>query len=122
MARQIKTAQKNGTQVRAFEVAMNQLRWSATRRDPARYGERANTVVRVPIQINTTLDLGDDTAGGTTEHPNIYGLEARVTTEVTPGGDKPLVGPDHIQRSKKGKLILKPRVAIPTPTSTAGDT
>lgn len=48
-----------GTGVRAIEVAMNQFRWSATKRDPRTYAEAsASTGTMVPIQINTTLNLG----------------------------------------------------------------
>jgi hypothetical protein len=58
-AREIKRSQRDGTQVRAFEVLLGQLRWSASRRDPAKFGDKAPVNVRIPIQINTTLDLGD---------------------------------------------------------------
>ena len=78
LGREIVTGHEDGTQVRAYEVAMNQLRWSASKRDPGRFGERMPVSVRVPIQINTTLDLGSEGAGGTLEHPNIYGLTASV--------------------------------------------
>lgn len=68
---------------RQFEVAMGQLRWSAARRDPKRYGTRQETSTVIPIQINTTLDLG---AGGANlavrpgETPDaIYTLEAHVS-------------------------------------------
>lgn len=106
-AREIKADPGNGTKVRAFEVAMAQFRWSASRRDPAKFGERQVANIRVPIQINTTLDLGDSGAGGTLEHPNIYGLTAQVKAEVPDNPDEPLIPP----RSRKGKLILTPRTA-----------
>jgi hypothetical protein len=77
-AREIRRAQRDGTQVRAFEVAIQQLRWSAERRDPARFGNRAPVSIRVPIQIVTTLDLGAD-AADTAMDKDIYSLTAGVT-------------------------------------------
>lgn len=62
MARVLKNANDfTGTKVQAYNIAMQQLRWSASRRDKARYGQQAtvgNTTV--PIQINTTLNLGQE--------------------------------------------------------------
>ncbi len=66
-----------GTKVRAFEVAMNQFRWSASHRDPATYGTTTTANVVVPIQINTSLDLGD--GKGTT---SVKMLGASTTYEV----------------------------------------
>lgn len=49
-----------GTKVQAYNIAMQQLRWSAAHRDRNRYGERATANTVVPVQINTTLNLGQD--------------------------------------------------------------
>lgn len=120
----------NGTVVRAYEVAMGQLRWSAARRDPARYGQQNNQVIVVPIQINTTLDMGEGAASrNTAEHPDIYQIEARVIAEQPEGpltpdpmevGDakvapemagkrgRPKGVRNHQKLSPTGKLILKP--------------
>lgn len=76
-AREIKKAQRDGTQVRAFEVLLAQLRWSAERRDPALFGNKTAVSVRVPITINTTLDMGAINTGQY-EGKSIYNLEARV--------------------------------------------
>lgn len=82
-ARDIRRNPKDGTNVRATEVYINQLRWSAERRDPSKYGARQQVSVRVPIQINTTLDLGSASIGaGTAEHPDIYKLEAKVAKPI----------------------------------------
>lgn len=64
--------------IRALDVAMNQLRWSAARRNPRVYSERAATTVTVPIQINTSLGLG----GGTVD--NVYQLRAEVIDQPEP--------------------------------------
>lgn len=64
---QVKTTQ--------FQIALQQLRWSATRRDPSRYGEKQSINLMVPIQINTTLDMGQGAGGTSTpEHDNVYAL------------------------------------------------
>jgi hypothetical protein len=80
MARTLKgTNDFSGTKVRMYEVAMAQLRWSAARRDPKRYGAKQEASLVVPIQINTTLDMGNGakTLEGTTISPdNIYHIEA----------------------------------------------
>ena len=74
-AREIKLHQRDGTQVRAFEVLLQQLRWSAERRDPAQFGTKAPVSIKVPITINTTLAMG---SLGTSEgdSKNIYNLAA----------------------------------------------
>lgn len=81
VARAIKDNQRDGTQVRAHEVLLQQLRWSAERRDPAKYGTRTPVSIRVPIQINTTLDMGKGEAeihgGG-----DIYKITATTAKSV----------------------------------------
>ena len=69
-----------GTKIKAYEVAMSQFRWSAARRDPRRYGQRAEDRIIVPIQINTTLDLGGEAAGGLTtpDGDNVYSMRSKV--------------------------------------------
>lgn len=85
-----------GTDIRALEAAMGQFRWSAIRRDPAKYGERSTTNLVVPIQINTSLDMGGSAAA---EEQGIYTIEATVD-------DAPLATPDG---PKKLKRVLTPR-------------
>lgn len=61
MARILKGANDfTGTKVQAYNIAMQQLRWSAARRDPKRYGASVGGSAGVSIQINTTLNLGQD--------------------------------------------------------------
>lgn len=80
-AREIKSKQRDGTQVRAFEVLLQQLRWSAERRDPAQFGTKAPVSVKVPITINTTLALGSaESAQADTK--NIYNLAAKLQRSV----------------------------------------
>lgn len=44
--------------VAAYRAYADQLRWSAARRNPTVFSEKAPVNVVVPIQINTTLDMG----------------------------------------------------------------
>jgi hypothetical protein len=97
----------NGTEIRGLEVAMNQFRWSAVRRDPEKFAEKQAINVKVPVQINTILDLGESGGGAATaEHPNIYSLHATVSVEAPEDPDRPVVA----QKSPRGKTILVPRV------------
>lgn len=78
-AREIRAEPESGTKVRAYEVSMGQLRWSASKRDPKNYGQQAGVNVQVPIQINTNLDLapGAQTLS-TDEYPDVFTIEAHV--------------------------------------------
>lgn len=57
LAEGLATGSQTAQEIRAREVAMGQWRWSASRRDPASYGEKAPVNMVVPIQIITPLDL-----------------------------------------------------------------
>lgn len=67
-----------GTKVRAYEVAMAQFRWSAERRDPARFAGGQKAAIMVPIQINTTLDLGQQGGAATAAAKTTYDFAASV--------------------------------------------
>lgn len=115
LANELEHGEQNHVKTRALDVAMQQYRWSAARRDPAKFGDKVATHVRVPIQINTTLNLGEDIAGDSTpDHPNVYTLEAEVVDEreVTQEDmDKPLVTPKH----NPGQFKPGPRKQVLTP-------
>ena len=80
-AREIKSKQRDGTQVRAFEVLLQQLRWSAERRDPASFGTKAPISIKVPITINTTLALGQQ-GPSADEAKNIYNIAAKINRSL----------------------------------------
>lgn len=115
-------------QARAFEIAMNQLRWSASRRDPSKFGEQRQTQVVVPVQIITSLNMGagEGPSVGTDEFPNIYEVEAKLEVAegdpipegaqpVTPveeqEPDKPMIPTGRERMGRKGprKTVLTPR-------------
>lgn len=73
-----------GTQgkLRATESLANQLRWSAEKRNPTVYAKQAAVNLAIPIQINTSLDMGGGGGTGTADHPNIYALKAETVAMV----------------------------------------
>lgn len=73
-----------GVKVSAYNVAMTQLRWSAARRDPNRYGQKMNSTSVVPIQITTTLNLGQDGKPASDAVSSVY----TVTVGVPPAANE----------------------------------
>lgn len=71
-----------GTKVQAYNIAMQQLRWSAARRDSNRYGQKQAMNVTVPIQINTSLNLGQDGRPAEGAKASVYTLEAEVIADT----------------------------------------
>jgi hypothetical protein len=66
--------------VAAYNAAMAQLRWSATRRNPAEFGDQKTVNVRVPITINTTLNLG--TGEDNLDSEDIYNISVTATPNL----------------------------------------
>lgn len=60
LARDLKQGRKlvSSTEVNALRVAIDTLRWAASKLDPGQYGDQAGKVPVVAIQINSNLDLG----------------------------------------------------------------
>lgn len=72
----------SSTALRAIDLLAQQLRWSAIKRNPNVYSEKAAVNVTVPIAIHTSLDLGAGIGSGTKEFPNIYEAKVEVAREV----------------------------------------
>lgn len=89
LAREVKdNATKGGKtytspQVRAFDLAMNQLRWAAAKLNPREYSDRSQLHWTVPIQINTSINLGQEGADAGEGTISVYKVEAKHT-EVIP--------------------------------------
>lgn len=81
MARELKNPNDyTGVKTRQYEIIMGQLRWSAARRDPKRYGARQEVNAVIPIQINTTLDLNSGAPTLPGQSPDaVYTLEAHLS-------------------------------------------
>lgn len=105
----------NGTKVRMYEVAMGQLRWSAARRAPTAFGEKATVQTVIPIQINTSMDIGQPGGGTKVIDDNVYSFAAEVRAsepEALPAPtpslpDIPLTGglKADIPRGKPGRPL-----------------
>lgn len=115
LARGTQTAQE----IRAREVAMGQWRWSASRRDPANYGEKAPVNMIVPVQIITSLDLSGNVGGkeeGTGADPYSLTFPPPEDEIVIPEGElKALPPPASSQADAdgRGELVLPPTTKHP---------
>lgn len=69
--------------VAAYRALSEQLRWSASRRDPSMFGDTAKIQIKVPVQINTILDLGQEgIAKKSSGTENIYEITSQPVIDV----------------------------------------
>ena len=103
MAREIRKEPGSAQRVRAYDVAMNHLRWVAARRNPQLFSEKAAIKLTVPIQINTNLDLGGSLLDQTLDKSgkSTYTLEATVLEMEQDVDAKPLLESGKQPRPKK---------------------
>lgn len=82
-----KVAQAPGSpqNVSAASLLISQYRWSAARRNPTRYSDKGNTQIVVPVNINTTLDMGDMKQTIDVEVPNIYTINVEKKDDIVEG-------------------------------------
>lgn len=71
--------------VSAASLLISQYRWSAARRNPTRYSDKGNTQIVVPVNINTTLDMGNTKQTIDVEVPNIYTISVGKKDDVVEG-------------------------------------
>ncbi len=81
MARALALEPGTAQRVRAYDVAISQLRWSAGKLNPQRFSERSAVSFVVPIQIVTSLELGQPGAGARKEG-DVYEIRAEVVLPV----------------------------------------
>lgn len=95
LARDIRENPGSTQKVRAFDISMNHLRWAAGKLNPRIYSEKASVQFTVPIQIITSIDLGQ--GGKTGAGPNaVYEVEAKIVEEGEPEA-----------QDRSGKLVEK---------------
>jgi hypothetical protein len=90
--------------IRSFEVAMNQYRWSAGKRNPRVFSDKLPPNFSVGVQITTPLDLG---GGGTFKQiDGVYTIETSV-----PSGEEDARPPStqKIVDNAESKPILRER-------------
>lgn len=114
LAREVRRNPENTLALKAAEVLINHLKWAAGKRNPSVFSDKASVNVTVPIQINTTLDLGQAVSGATKDFPNIYEISAELD-KVVPLEDIPL---DVLERNlaeaegrESSRPYEKPRAA-----------
>lgn len=100
---------KTPTQARALEIFLTHLRWTIESRNANAFGAKAKVSLTVPIQINTTLDLGSEGVG-TKDHPHIYQIAPPPPPQ--PDIDEIVDGrhPSRIQRKVKPTPIDDPEI------------
>lgn len=108
----------NGTKVKAIQVAMEQWRWSAARRNKKEFGETSGASVVVPIQINTTLDIGQPGAKASAVQDNVYEFAAKFEEAEVEPLDKPdepaYTPPDEpVPGSAKFGITEPPKSVLP---------
>lgn len=79
-AKKIASAPGSAQRVSAFRAYIEQLKWSASKRNPKAFSDKAPVNVTVPIQINTGLDMGD---GQGKEAPKVQGGENVYAIKAT---------------------------------------
>lgn len=117
-----KTALAPGTpqNVSAASLLISQYRWSAARRNPTRYSDKGNTQIVVPVNINTTLNMGPQNQTMDVEVPDIYTIKLEDVTdaefsEVTAERSEPLDRDSKaapITETSQFRELLKPEVPI----------
>lgn len=86
LAREIQENPQNSSKVRATEVLLSHLRWASAKMAPKSYSERGAKEITVPIQINTSIDLGQED-GGSVRPPDrdeVYRLDAKIELAPEP--------------------------------------
>jgi hypothetical protein len=79
---------EDAAMVRALDAAIQTLKWAAGRLSPRDYGERVPPNPVVPIQINTTLQLGQDGAAAPSGETSVYTIKATLPV-VEASGQNP---------------------------------
>lgn len=99
-----KWGKEDSAMVRALDRAITAFFYAAARLAPREYGERPDKQVVVPIQINTSLNLGQD--GAPRKETSIYHIRATaVDADHEPSG------------ADSGRSVESPVVALPSQVS-----
>lgn len=91
--------------VRAAEVLANQLRWSSAKRNANAFGDTQKASLVVPIQINTSLDLGQGGEARPAHDPAaVYRVQATLPTPEAVAERSPF----EVMLEDSGPLTPKP--------------
>jgi hypothetical protein len=103
-------AEYTGVFVQGAGKAMEQFRWSAERRSPGDFGTKATQQTVVPIQINTTLDLGQPGGGATVDAGNPFSYVVEVGGGTQQGQTAPSESVDVPEVAEDPR---RPNAALP---------
>lgn len=106
-AREARNAHKD--KVPGVRTLLEQLRWSAERGNPKQFAPRGVTNTVVPIQITTSLNLGQPGAEDAVSPDNIWKVEARVAREEATTV-APVEAPNMVPGRDPRKRQLTPHV------------
>lgn len=112
-ARALRDDPQTAVDVSASRTLIEQLRWSAERRDPSQYAPRPAQSIVVPVQINTALDLGQADAPKSSRETNVYEVVGEVIGVAPPPVAKITLkprNPDYVTDTSK-RPASKNRVA-----------
>lgn len=105
-----------GTKIKAVEVAMGQWRWSAARRNQKEFSGQQGVSLVVPIQINTSLDIGQGGVIKAQLQDNTYEFAAQVARETVVEAEAEeyteTVEEEPVEGSAKFGLIDPPKRGI----------
>lgn len=110
----------SGTQVQAHKAAMEQYRWSASRRNPSEYAEAGAKSVSlvVPIQINSSLDLAESGERSAAPAASIW----EVRTEVLEAHESaPQSGSEEVEVETVPEEAETALVPAPDPLEAIGE-
>lgn len=105
----------NGTKVKAVATAMEQWRWSAARRNAKEFGSNSTQSLVVPIQINTSLDIGQPGAKTAALQDNVYEFAAQVKADAVDVEAEPVYTPpdEPVPGAAKFGITDPPKSALP---------
>lgn len=116
LLRQLKGQPLTPAQAKGMDMLVQQLRWSAEKRNPGVFSKQAAVAVQIPIQINTSLDLGEQGPGaGTAEFPNIYELKADaiqvvdIPEEGEPAKPRKIIDPEKLLEKRRRRAATVAR-------------
>lgn len=113
----LKDEDLENSKVNALRVALEQLRWSAAKLNPAQYGEKQNPAGVLNVQIVTSLDLGKGQQLGPAPGENLYTLKVAspALTDASASSEMPM-------QAEEGPSRPEPSARHPRQTPGSGDT
>lgn len=117
LVRRLKTGELENAQVNAYRVALEQLRWSAAKLNPAQYGEKQNPSGVLNVQIITSLDLGKGQQLGPAPGENLYNLKVTSPALIDASASSEM----PIQAEEGQSRPEQPEARHPSQTPSSGD-